>query len=78
MTESTDFMTGPFLLSILVFVFLSFLHYSFCFCFGFVRQIKPVIRQLLGARKYTLSYRIVSYLSDRQPRKNSCTDRDVV
>jgi len=43
-------MTGPFFLSILVFVF-----------FGPVRQIKMAIRQLLGARKYSLSYCIVSY-----------------
>jgi len=27
-----------------------------------VRQIKLAIRQLLGARKYSVSYRIVSYL----------------
>jgi len=26
-----------------------------------VRQIKLAIRQLLGARKYSVSYRIVSY-----------------
>jgi len=38
----------------------SFLRYSFCFCFGSVLQIKLSIRQLLVARKYSLSYRIVS------------------
>ena len=56
-TDSRDFMTRPFLLSISVFVF-SFLHYFFVF-FGSVRQIKLATRQLLGARKYSLSYRIV-------------------
>jgi len=29
--------------------------------FGSVRQIKLAIRELLGARKYSASYRIVSY-----------------
>jgi len=46
-TDSTEFMTGPFLLSISVFCFY-FLHYSFLF--GSVRQIKLATRQLLGAR----------------------------
>jgi len=33
------------------------------FLFGSVRQIKLAVRQLLGARKYDVSYRIVSYSS---------------
>jgi len=37
---------------------LSLLHCSFCL-YWFVRQIKLATRQLLGARKYSLSYRIV-------------------
>jgi len=48
-------MTGPFLLSILVFVLVFFVSLFF----RSVRQTKLDIRQLLGARKY--SYRIVSY-----------------
>jgi len=31
-------------------------------CFGSVRQTKLVFRQLLNTRKYSLSYRVVSYL----------------
>jgi len=53
-------MTGPFLLSILVFVLVFFVSLFF----RSVRQIKLDIRQLLGARKYSyriVSYRIVSY-----------------
>jgi len=50
-------MIGPFLLSISVFVFFSFLHYSFLF--PLVRKIKLSIRQLLDARNYSVSYRIV-------------------
>jgi len=48
-------MTGPFLLSISVLFLVSSLLF-----FGSVRQIKLAIRQLLGARKYSASYRIVS------------------
>ena len=44
---STDFTTGPFLLSVSVFLVFQFLHYSFLF--GSVRQIKLATRQLLGA-----------------------------
>ena len=50
-----------------------FMEYTICtatvgfsllfFLFGSVRQIKLAIRQHLGARKYILSYRIVSYRS---------------
>ena len=47
-TDSTDLMTGPFLLSISFFCFY-FLYYSFLF--GSVRQIKLATRQLSGARK---------------------------
>jgi len=53
-------MTGPFLLSISVFIFSFFIS---LFLFGSVRQIKLAIRWLLGARKYGPSYRIVSYAS---------------
>ena len=55
-TDSTDFMTGPFLLSISV-VF-SFFIILFRF-FGSVRRIELATRQLLGACKYSVSYRIV-------------------
>ena len=55
--DSADFMTGPFLLSISVFVTV-FFHYSFCFL-GSVRELKLATCQLLDARKYNLSYRIV-------------------
>ena len=56
-TDSMDFITETFLLSIF-FVFLkSFLHYSSCFWFR--AQIKLAIRQHLGVQKY--SYRVVSY-----------------
>jgi len=41
------------------FLFFSFLHHSFYF-FGSVWQFKLATRQLLGARKYSLSYRIIS------------------
>jgi len=57
-TDSMDFMTGPFLLSFSVFVF-SFLHYSYCFCCISMRLNKLATHQLLGARKYSLSYRIM-------------------
>jgi len=48
-------MTGPFLLIMSVFYF-SFLRYFFLIGSGSVRQIK-----LLGARKCSASYRIVSF-----------------
>ena len=54
-TDSTDFMTGPFLLSISIFVF-SFLYYSFCFfwfrvadfasdtsAFGYVKMVYRIV-----------------------------------
>jgi len=47
-TDSADFTTGPFLLSIPVLCLFYFLHYSFLF--GSVRQTKLATRQLLGAR----------------------------
>ena len=50
-------MTGPFLLSISVFVFNFFIT---LFLFGSVWQIKLAVCQLLGAHKYSISYRIVS------------------
>jgi len=56
-TDSTDFLTGPFLLSSSVFVSSFFIT---LFLFGSVRQIKLAVRQLLGARKYSVSYRIVA------------------
>jgi len=40
--NTTDFMTGPFLLSVLVLFFFSFLHYAFAF--GSVRQSKLAVR----------------------------------
>ena len=43
------YLIGPFLLSISVFVVVSFLHYLIVF--GSARQIKLATRQLLGARK---------------------------
>jgi len=46
-TDSTDFTTGPFLLSISVLCLFLFLHYSFLF--GSVRQTNLATRQLLGA-----------------------------
>jgi len=55
-------MTGPVPRSILVFDF--FLVFSLLFSFvGSVRQTKLVIRQLLGACKYSVSCRIVSNVS---------------
>ena len=42
-----------------------FLHYSFLF--GFVRHIKLAIRQLSGARKYSVSHRTVSYRYKAKP-----------
>ena len=54
-TDSTDFMVGPFLLSISVFVSSFFIT---LFLFGSMRHIKLAIRQLLGAHKYSVSYRI--------------------
>ena len=47
-TDSADFTTGPFLLSISVLYLFQFLHYSLLF--GSVRQTKLATRQLLGAR----------------------------
>jgi len=44
-------------MSISVF-FLVLSRYSFCF-FASVRHIKLAVRQLLGARKYSLLYRVV-------------------
>ena len=41
--------------------FYLFLVSSLLFLFGSMRQIKLAVRQLLGARKYSVSYRIVSY-----------------
>jgi len=38
-----------------------FLVSSLLFLFGSVRQIKLAIRQLLGSRKYSPSFRVVSY-----------------
>ena len=46
-TDSTDFTTGPFLLSIFV---LCFSIFFILFLFGSVRQTKLASRQLLGAR----------------------------
>ena len=40
---------------------LDFLFLVDCFVFGSVSQIKLAIRQLLGSRKYSVSYRIVSH-----------------
>ena len=54
---STSFITGLFLLSISFFVF-SFI--PLLFFIGSVQQIKLAKRHLLGARKYSASYRIVS------------------
>jgi len=51
-TDFTDFMTGPVLLSILVFCF-SFLHYS-CFLV-LCGRLKLAIHQLLGTHKYSYS-----------------------
>jgi len=42
-----------------ILVAFSVFHYSFCL-FGSMRQIKLATRQLLGPRKYLLSYRIAS------------------
>jgi len=63
-TESTDFKTGPFLLSISDFCFIFFIA---LFAFGSVRQIKLAIRQLLGARKHSVSYRIYHLTSPDSP-----------
>ena len=53
-----DFMSGLFLLSI-SFRRLFFVSSLFCLFLGSVRQIKLATRQILNARKYSLSYRIV-------------------
>jgi len=55
-----DFMTGLFLLSTSVLVFVFFYPITLLFIVS-VGQIKLAIRQLLGAgaRKYSVSYRIV-------------------
>ena len=52
-------MTGPFLASRLLLLVSSLL-----FLFGSLRQIKLAIRQHFGARKYSVSYRIV--LTDKK------------
>jgi len=52
-TDSTDFMTGPFLPSISVFDFSFFIT---LFLFHSMRQIKLATRQLLGTRYYSPSY----------------------
>jgi len=57
-TDSTDFMTGPFLLSI--FGFCLFLVFSLGLLLLFVssvRQTKLDVRQIFGAHKYSLPYR---------------------
>ena len=58
-TDSTDFTTRPFLLSISV--FFVFIFFIILFLIGSVRQIKLATRQLLSAHQYTPSYCIVSY-----------------
>jgi len=56
-TDSTDFMTGPFCSEHLCFLFLVLFITPLFFCS--VRQIKLATRQLLGSPKYSLSYRII-------------------
>jgi len=58
-SDSTEFMMGTVSSEHLGFCFFIFLYYTFLFFFGSVLQTKLAIRHLFGARKYSLSYRIV-------------------
>ena len=64
-TDSTDFTTGPFLLSISVLCLFQFLHYSFLF--GSVRQTTQLLVSF-WAHVNIVAYRIVSY-TVQKPRK---------
>jgi len=55
-TDTTDFMTGPFLLSISVFVFTFFITFS-----DSCSRLSWLLVSFLGARKHSVSYRIVSW-----------------
>jgi len=62
-TDSTDFMTGAFLLiiSVLLLILVISLLFLFLFCFVSVWQMKLANRQLSEPRKYSLAYCIVSH-----------------
>jgi len=64
-----DFMTEPFLLSISVFVFSSFITFHL---FGSMWQIKLAIRQLLGARKYSVTCRMTKCWLEHLAVSNLC------